>query len=171
MYSSRHPKFGRASGNQQHPSPTPASCVRTPKGGIIKAAGAGSTGALHTELLGLGLQLPGASAPLALGAHSHLGGLLGFWAFPGSHRVLRAKGYYALCRDRGGKIVKPLGRNKAGTGELRQLPAKQPHRFQSGFSLPPRPSCEDWGTRGEELRGSLERRDGADVLGQLVPVS
>lgn len=59
---------------------------------LIKAAGAGSTGALQTELLGLGLQLPGASVPLALGAHNHLGGLLGFWAFPGSHGVLRARG-------------------------------------------------------------------------------
>ena len=107
---------------------------------LIKAAGAGSTGALQTELLGLGLQLPGASVPLALGAHNHFGGLLGFWAFPGSHGVLRAKGYYALCRDHRGKIEKLLGRNKAGTrepakpqvGQLSQLPAKQAHREGGG---------------------------------------
>lgn len=98
--------------------------MRTPNDGIMKAAGAGSTGALHTELLGLGLLLPGASAPLALGAHNHLEGLPGFWAFPGSHRVLLAKGFYTLCRDYGGKIEKPLERKKARTRELVQLPAK-----------------------------------------------
>lgn len=52
---------------------------------ITKAAGVGNTGALHTTLFGLGFQLPGTPAPLALGAHNHLAEFLGLGAFPGSH--------------------------------------------------------------------------------------
>lgn len=125
MHSLRHLELRTASGIRKHPAPTPASCVKTPNDGIIKAAGVGSTGALHTELLGLVLQLPRAPAPLAPGVQSHRRGLPGFWAFLGSHRVLRAKRYCTVNRDYGGKIGKPLGRKRAGTRELIQLPAKQ----------------------------------------------
>lgn len=60
-----------------------------PNGGNKEAAGPGSTAALDTELLGLGLRLSGISGPLAAGTQHHFEGLLGFWAFLGSHRVRR----------------------------------------------------------------------------------
>lgn len=146
--------------------------MRTPNGGIIKAAGAGSTGALHTELLGLGLQLPGASAAPAPGAQNHLRGLPGFWAFSGSHHVLRAKGFYTLCRDYRGKIETSLGRKKAGTREQLQLPAKQanfpPNRLQvSKVALVPAPPLPKRRHLSREGKGRA-RRDGKCVKGGVL---
>ena len=59
------------------PIPHSSLRVRTPNCGLIKAAGTGSTGALHTELLGLGLQLPGLLFLLLLGRTTTSGV---FWA-------------------------------------------------------------------------------------------
>lgn len=140
--------------------------MRTPNGEIIKAAGAGSTGALHTELLGLGLQLPGASAPLALGVQNHLGGLPGFRAFPGSHRVPRTKGYCTVCRDYGGKIKNPLERKRAGSRELVQLPANKPTSRQSpGLHLASSSGPAPRGRRG--ARGEMGCVGGVGLVGPL----
>lgn len=74
--------------------------VRTPNCGLIKAAGTEEyRGPSHRA------SWPRAPAPGGFCSSCSWGaqppqGLLGFWAFPGSHGVLRAKGYYALCRGR-----------------------------------------------------------------------
>lgn len=129
------------------PSPAPASCLlREHPAAERLQQQARSTGALHTELLGRGLQLPGAPALLALGAQHHLEGLPGLWAFLGGHRVVRAKRYSAVRRDYGGTIEKPLRRKRVGSRERVQLPAKQanfpPNRFPASHYLlvpaPPR---------------------------------
>lgn len=123
-----------------------------------------STGALPTGLLGLGLQLSGASAPLALGAQNHLEGLPGFWAFLGGHRVPPSRA--ALCRTQGlGREDREAsGEEKGcGAGNWSNFPPNKPTSRLTGSRLPttfqfrPRPSRPlpgRWGrARGETGSG------------------